>query len=161
MSDITEDARMAQRTLLARDVFPGWLSTGPWPYEIGLAGLTIWFMDCLRVAEELLPRYADSAFFGWALTHGRIPVGMLLFITTILLLIGLMLLVHEKREAARPFRAAGVLLCCLWFAIMAGAFFWTFDHSIAGAFALFMAWRSFCVGVRLAVERPADAVHFA
>jgi len=161
MSATTEDGDMPRRTLLARDVFPAWLSAGPWPYEVGLTFLMIWFADCLRVAEELLPRYGDSPFFGWVLTSGRVPVGLLVLFAAVILLIGLLLTIHDMRAQARPFRAAGVLLCCAIFVTLAIAFLWTFDHSLAGGAYAFLAWRSFCVGVRLAVERADDASQLA
>lgn len=139
--------------LLARDIFPGWMSTGPWPYEVGMVGLMSWVVWCMLHGGvlRLMPGYTPTPFTTYVSASPSIH-GVLLAAALVLVVgkvAGLATLLAGERQWGNKVRGASILGAAVFTGGMAALFLSAVEYSLAGGAYAFIAWRAFCVGVRL------------
>lgn len=144
---------MHKADLLARDVFPGWMRTGPWPYEVGMVCLLAWMVWCLLHGGVLVPAPNGTRTAFAAFVSGNHTVHSILAVTALALMAGMVTglggLLAGRKPWANKVRGASIIGAAIFSAGVALLFFLSVNYPISGGMAAFISWRAFCVGVRL------------
>jgi len=125
-----------------RDRIPTWGYDGPWPFELGIAGVLLWLGEAFSHAPAQLKLFNGAPFrlFDWLASHS-IPFSLILSVIAGIITVGFVLRARAPR-ASKTMRIAGMVSASLIFGVIAYSFLSAFSWSMGGICYAFIAWRT-------------------
>lgn len=128
------------------DYIPTWGKWGPWPFELGVAGMLLWLAEAFQRTTALRARFASAAFplFDWVEGH-QVAFSLTLAFISCLIMTGF--IARIALPWFSPYvRAIGLILAAILFALISYSFLSVFPWSMGGIAYLFISWRTATVG---------------
>ena len=130
---------------LLRDRLPTWSYSGPWPFELGIAGMLLWLGEAFSRTPIQYRLFNGNTFvlFDWLRAY-NVPFSFILSVIAGIIISGFVLR-DCYPKLSKCIRICGLACSTFVFGLISFSFLSAFAWSMGGICYAFIAWRTAAV----------------